>query len=115
MTLQETKIDILSRGIFINEGRIPKGNITVSMVKFDTDGLRLEADFELDVATFINDTVVSSILKEKAAIIENFASKRHAQDINSCEHQPVLIGNRKACANCMGNFGDRIILDINKN
>jgi hypothetical protein len=115
MTIQDMRIDIMSRGIFINEGKLPDGGITVNLVKFDTDGLRLEANFRVSEESYIDDTIYSTLLRKKTTLIDKWILERHDQDINSCPHEPVMIGNRKACSLCMGNFGDRIVLDINKN
>jgi hypothetical protein len=115
MTLQDTRLDILARGIFINEGKIPDDDVSVTLLKYDTDGLKVQADFTVDLTIYGNEEAYVNILKNKASAIESYIVNRHAQDINRCEHKPVLIGNRKACTMCMGNFGDRIVIDINKN
>ena len=107
MTLTEYKLDCYQRGIIITEKRAISqimGNMTViiSMVeKHDTDGLRVEVVNELAEHCYGTD-IHYTMLHSQVTAIERLMFERHAQDVNSCEHQKVTMKlGKTACVRCM--------------
>jgi hypothetical protein len=118
MTIQETKKDMLLRGMVITEfisNDTPNGTIGITVVKFDTDGLRVSADAPVEVENYIDVDKYSEIIKSRASHIENYITNRHSRNINACQHETVMIGSKVCCSLCMGKFGDKIVLDIRGN
>lgn len=118
MNLQEIKVDMMRRGIvfrdFISKQSIP-GTIEVNLLKYDIDGLEVSANSPMDIEEYTDMARFEHNIRERMTSIENFITQRHGRNINNCQHQTVLLGSKIACMNCMGKFGDRIVLDIRGN
>lgn len=114
MTVNQVKIDILRRGYSIGEAEL-NGNIQIVVVKTDTDNLVFNSRGVYTYGIYDSDEDYIDVLKETINDIDKKINKRHYQNINNCQHEPVMIGTKKACANCMGKFGDRMMIDINNN
>ena len=118
MTVQEIKLDLLRRGMIITEfigSDTPQGTVSINVTKFDTDGLRVSADSPVYATDYYSDEKYSELIKERGLHIENYITNRHAKNINTCQHNEVMIGSRVACSFCMGTFGNKIMLDIRGN
>lgn len=114
MTVNQVKIDILRRGYNIAEREL-NGNVELICTKVDTDGLFFDSRGVYTYGLYDSDEDYISVLKEMVNNMDIKINGRHYQNINSCQHQPIMIGSKKACTQCMGKFGDRIVIDINDN
>lgn len=113
MTIFDLKIEMMKKGYTLIE-RDVNGNIEMIVTKFDKDGLVFEARQYFTYGVY-EDYNYYENLKNLVDNTDKVIKERHKQNINSCNHFPIMIGDKKGCTKCMINFGNRIMLDINLN
>lgn len=118
MTVNETRLDMYGQGFILMEHQTQNQvGIVIIVSKIDTDGLRFEYRIESAKELYNPDTdkdyciLLNNIVKNISTAITN----RHAQNINTCKHNEVLVGQVKSCTYCMGKFGSKLTIDINNN
>lgn len=118
MTVIELRFDIMRQGYFMHED-INGTVIRIEIGKLDTDGLRFTNQLLCDANEILNGTQgeekYMDIMRELTRIVNEAITNRHAQNINNCEHNEIMIGTKKSCTKCMGKFGERMSLDMNWN
>src|SRR5690606_5820993 len=102
MTLQQVKLDLISRGFTIVEQPSQEpGGIHLNVRVLDVDGLIVDAAAIVYNHMFENEDDYIGILKERVVSIEQYITDRHYRNVNKCEHVPTSIGTRKICTRCM--------------
>jgi len=116
MMLQETKIELMKEGMTIHEGYTPDGKLAITILKFDFDGLRVEATNTLEEDVFLSEEDYNDTIKHYALLINEHISMRAVRDVNTCQHQFCLIGKeqRKVCTQCRINTGEKMVF-LNNN
>lgn len=100
--IQEAKIELMKDGITIHEGYTPDGKVALTILKFDFDGLRIEATNTLDEGVFLDLDLYEQTIRQYAILVNEHISMRAVKDINTCKHEFCLIGKeqRKVCTQC---------------
>ncbi len=121
MTLQDVKLELLRRSIVIVEGYVTikdasvEEQVALTMIKYDTDGLKVEATAGCPVHIYVNEALYASELNRRAHAIESYMKDRHNQNPNNCRHEVIMIDNKKSCRRCMAKFGETIMLSLGNN
>jgi hypothetical protein len=105
--MQEFRFSLIKQGFVIieQESQERDGAVKLVMFRVDSDNLRFEVGANIEPAAFFNEQTYGSILKTFAHGVNERIQNRRGQNPNTCNHVEVLIGNVKACENCMGKFG----------
>lgn len=118
MTVNEYRLDFYKQDYMIVEHMTPdRTGVVILVSKTDTDNLRFEwrCISGPDILLKAQNTPYIDLLKNCTTNINNMITNRHAQNINNCSHELVMIGNTKACKHCMGKFGTSITIDMGNN
>lgn len=118
MTIQEVKLDIINRHFFIAERSMnSNGLYYVELVisKLDTDSLSYVFTQPVTEQNYIWEEVYINTIKNIAYDIDVIMINRHAQNINTCQHDLVMVGCNKVCKRCMGKFGQTIPVNLTFN
>lgn len=118
MTVNETRLDAYGQGFILMEHLTKdQSKVVIIVAKIDTDNLRFEFRVESlkELFNVQNDGEYCTLLKNIVNNVSTMITNRHAQNINTCKHNEVLIGQDKACSNCMGKFGTKMSIDLNNN
>lgn len=118
MTIQEIRLDIISRHFFmieryINSNGLPYVELVIS--KLDTDNLRYDYTVPIMAQNYVWEDVYINTIKDIAYNIDTLITNRHTQNINSCQHDMIMVGYNKVCKRCMGKFGETIPVNLTFN
>lgn len=118
MTVNETRLDLYGQGFILMEHlNQTQDKIVIIVAKIDTDNLRFEFRLESLKELFNpeNDSEYCTLLTNIVKNVSTTITSRHAQNINTCKHKEVMIGQTKSCSYCMGKFGTKMNIDLNNN
>lgn len=111
MTIHEFKAKIFKEKFILAErlSETMQNGVEIALVKFDTDGMRLESLIHMPLYHFENDSYTYlSTLQEMYNRIVNYQNNRHNKDITTCQHKETLLGNKIKCAYCMADLGEQM-------
>lgn len=115
MTLQQVKLDLISRGFTIVEQPSSEpGGVYLNIRVLDVDGLIVDAAAHVYTHMFENEEDYIGIIKERVVSIEKYISDRHYRNINKCNHIPINVGNQKICTRCMAKLGNVSLVPLMK-
>lgn len=118
MTVNEARLDLYNQGFILMEHlNKDQSKIVIIVAKIDTDNLRFEYRLESlkELFTPENDSEYCVLLTNIVKNVSTMITNRHAQNINTCKHNEVLVGQNKCCTYCMGKFGTKMSIDLNNN
>lgn len=115
MTVNEINKDAILQGFTIYVTATPeKKGVSLVISKPDTDNLRFDYKFatKIELLDPENDEEYITLIKNSTAKTNKLITRRHEQDISSCFHKEIMIGNLRACEHCMAKFGSRMMIDL---
>lgn len=107
------RIGVLNRKFTIFEHE-SNGFINVQIAKKDIDDLLLYSTFNVNKENY-NTVIYNEAMESACSEIDKVIYVRHNTKVSECQHDFVMIHDKKGCINCLGKFGRRMTLDFNDN